>query len=114
RAASAWGWGDVTLDVPVEARLGRHLLDCLIGRGFDVAHFRYLRSLYGGTVGPAGYIKVPLETSTRDQGLPHGFAFVVRRLMDNRPLPMVPFFQNTFYPPNQPTAARCYAMGQAL
>jgi hypothetical protein len=59
-------------------------------------------------------MKRPSRTGTRQQGLPHGFAFVVKRIMGDRPIPIVPFFQNTFYPPNQPRAARCYALGQSL
>jgi hypothetical protein len=114
RTASAWGYGDISMNVPVHAELGKHLIDSLIADSFDVAHFRYVRPEYGGTIGPAGYIKTPLQAATRPQGLPHGFAFVVKRLMDNRPFPIVPLFQNTFYPPNQPTTKRCYALGRAL
>jgi 3-O-methylgallate 3,4-dioxygenase len=35
-------------------------------------------------------------------------------LLRDRLVPHVPVFVNTFYAPNQPTAARCYAFGQAL
>jgi 3-O-methylgallate 3,4-dioxygenase len=45
---------------------------------------------------------------------PHAYGFVYRRLMRDRVIPHVPVFLNTFYPPNQPTAARCYAFGRAL
>ena len=64
--------------------------------GFYVAHFRYLREEYGGKVGPAGYLKLTTVTPTRPQGLPHGFSWVVKRLMDNKPYPIVPIFQNPF------------------
>jgi 3-O-methylgallate 3,4-dioxygenase len=114
RAVADRGYGDVNLNVPVHPGLGRHLVNALVDDGFDVAHFRYLRPEYGGVVGPAGYMTTPSKTAVRQQGLPHGFAFVIKRLLDNRPPPIVPFFQNTFYPPNQPRAARCYAMGRAL
>ena len=114
RAASAWGYGDVSRDVPVDAGLGRHLIDQFVDDGFDIAHFRYLRTEYGGIVGPAGYITQPSRTGMRQQGLPHGFAFVVKRILEDHPIPIVPVFQNTFYPPNQPKAARCYAFGQSL
>ena len=30
------------------------------------------------------------------------------------PVPVVPLFLNTYYPPNQPSPARCYALGQAI
>jgi 3-O-methylgallate 3,4-dioxygenase len=45
---------------------------------------------------------------------PHAYGFVYRRLMRDKVIPHVPVFVNTFYPPNQPPAARCYAFGQAL
>jgi hypothetical protein len=41
-------------------------------------------------------------------------AFIVKRLFDNEPGPMLPMFQNTCYPPNQPTPRRCFAMGEAI
>lgn len=114
RNAAAWGNGDVDLDVPVDTQLGKYLIDTLIEDGFDIAHFRYLRDKYGGTIGPAGYYKEPTVASQRPMGLPHGPSWVVKRLMDNKPCPIVPVFQNTFYPPNQPTTKRCYALGRAL
>jgi len=114
RSASAWGYGDVSRDVPVNPELGKHLIDYLIASEFDVAQFRYLRSEYGGTVGPAGYIKKRSQATIRQQGLPHGFAFAVKRIMESQPIPIVPLFQNTFYPPAQPSARRCYALGRAL
>ena len=114
RKASAWQAGDVDLDVPVDSKLAKHLIDSLITDGFDIAHFNSLRDEYGGKIGPAGYFQVPNVTLPRPQGLPHGPAFVITRLMDSKPRPIVPIFQNTFYPPNQPTSKRCYALGRAL
>jgi hypothetical protein len=29
-------------------------------------------------------------------------------------VPVVPVFINTYYPPNQPSPARCYQLGQAV
>jgi aromatic ring-opening dioxygenase catalytic subunit (LigB family) len=34
--------------------------------------------------------------------------------MGERVVPTVPVMLNTYYPPNQPTPRRCYALGQAL
>jgi hypothetical protein len=50
----------------------------------------------------------------RQHGLPHGFSFVVMHLFGNRPRPIVPVFQNTCYPPNQPSARRSYQLGRAI
>jgi AmmeMemoRadiSam system protein B len=44
----------------------------------------------------------------------HAFSFVYRRILNNRPIPTVPIMLNTYYPPNQPSAERCYALGKAL
>ena len=113
--ASAWGYGDVEMDVPVDAGLGLHLIEYLRDSDFDVAHCRYQRDNYGGHVGASGYLpNFDRTTEPRRQGLPHAYSFVVKRLMDNNPVPIVPVIQNTFYPPNQVTPRRCYALGQAL
>lgn len=108
------GWGDRELDVPVDAAMGEYLVAGLTERDFDIAHFRYLRDSYGGTVGPSGFIAEPRTRPPGRKGVPHGFAYVVKSVLDNRPVPMVPVFVNTCYPPNRPTGKRCYDFGAAL
>src|SRR5262249_52423074 len=54
------------------------------------------------------------ETPPHEQGLPHGVAFIVKRLYRNDPGAILPVFQNTCYPPNQPTPRRCFALGRAI
>jgi hypothetical protein len=44
----------------------------------------------------------------------HAFTFVRLRLMTDRIIPMLPLMLNTYFPPNQPRAARCLALGRAL
>jgi hypothetical protein len=112
--ASAWGYGDVAMDVPVDTELAHQLIKYLNDADFDVAHSRYMEEEYGGAIGPEGYMENRRETKKRKFGMPHGFAFVVRRLMDNKPIPIVPVHQNTCYPPNQPTPRRCFAFGQGI
>ena len=113
--ASTWGYGDVEMDIPVDAELGKHLVEQLIEADFDVAHSRYLKEEeYGGTIGPAGYVWWKRETAPKKHGVGHGFSFVVKRLMDNNPIPIVPINQNTCYPPNSPTPKRCFSFGRAL
>jgi 3-O-methylgallate 3,4-dioxygenase len=42
-------------------------------------------------------------------------AYVHRRLLDEqKPIPIVPVFLNTYFPPNQPRPRRCYELGQAI
>ena len=115
----AAGYGDVEMDVPVAAAFGRHLIEYLSDHDFDIAHFNQLRQPYGGRVArryptPDGELKQVRETQDHEQGLPHGFAFVVKRLFDNHPGPILPVFQNTCYPPNQPSARRSFQLGEAI
>jgi hypothetical protein len=103
------------MDVPVDAKLGLHLIESLIDADFDVGHCRYVKEESGGHVGPSGYLpNFDRTTDPRRQGMPHAYAFVVKRLMNNNPTPIVPIIQNTFYPPNIVTPRRCYNLGQAV
>ena len=115
-----WGYGDVEMDVPVESGLAKHLIETLVDREFDVTHFREVKEEYGGTVArnypTSGNGKEVYSRTTEPHrmGLPHGFAFIVRRIMNGKTIPIVPVFQNTCYPPNQPTPKRSYALGKAI
>jgi 3-O-methylgallate 3,4-dioxygenase len=80
-------------DYPVDNRLAVHLIGELVDREFDPVASDAL---------PAG------------KGEGHAFAFVRKRLMDDPELPVVPVLINTYFPPNQPTPARCYRLGQAI
>jgi 3-O-methylgallate 3,4-dioxygenase len=77
--------------------LGRHLIEYSTAHNFDVAQ---LTRLPTGAIG--------------SNAAPHAYGFVYRRILRDRLVPHVPVFVNTFYPPNQPTAARCYQFGQGL
>jgi AcrR family transcriptional regulator len=82
---------------PCLPALGKHMIEGAIGEGFDVAQLRRL---------PVGEIGV--------NSAPHAYGFVYRRIMRDKVVPHVPVFVNTFYPPNQPPVARCFAFGRAL
>ena len=117
--AMAWGYGDVSMDVPVHTELGRHIIEHMIDNEFDVSHSKYIREESGGMVArryptPNGESTYARTTEPRKQGMPHGFSFVIKRLMDNKPVPIVPVSLNTCYPPNQPTPSRTYAFGQQI
>ncbi|HLY65375.1 MAG TPA: protocatechuate 3,4-dioxygenase [Chloroflexota bacterium] len=77
--------------------LGLHLIRQLIGREFDVAHSKRLPPGHHGS-----------------RNVPHAYGFVYRRIMDDKVIPNVPIFINTFYPPNQPTLHRTYEFGKAI
>lgn len=47
-------------------------------------------------------------------GFGHAYGFVIKRLFHGKKIPVVPLMLNTYYPPNVPSAARCYDIGRAL
>lgn len=82
---------------PGHPELGRHMIDSLMDADFDIAASNKLPE---GT----GYVN----------GIPHAFGFIYRQIMKDQVIPNVPVILNTFYPPNQPRAARCYEFGKAI
>lgn len=89
-----WAWHSETgEDYHVHSGLARHLIESTVAEQFDVAQF---------TRQPAG------------RGLGHAFVFVRRRLLGTARPAIIPIFVNTFFPPNQPSAARCYEFGRAV
>jgi hypothetical protein len=77
----------------VSAELSRHLAVELTAADFDV------------TV---------LTQQPRGRSLGHAFTFPRYRLGLPAHTPIVPVFINTYYPPNVPSARRCYALGQVI
>lgn len=47
-------------------------------------------------------------------GTPHAFSWIIRRVMEDNAVPVLPIITNTFFPPNQPTAKRCFDMGKLV
>jgi OH-DDVA oxygenase/3-O-methylgallate 3,4-dioxygenase len=45
-------------------------------------------------------------------GTPHAFSWVINRIMRNKVVPILPIITNTFFPPNQPRAKRCFEFGE--
>ncbi len=91
-----WGYyGDgANRTFPVDAALGRHLVESLTrDHEFDVAHVR---------------------AQPRHTPFGHAWSFVHQRLMGERVVPIVPVLLNTYFPPNQPTPRRCYQLGRAI
>jgi len=72
--------------------LGCHIIRSLMANWFDVASMK----------------SFPVNET------PHAFGFIYRRVMRDNPVPSVPLLQNTFFPPNQPSAHRCYDFGSAV
>jgi OH-DDVA oxygenase len=47
-------------------------------------------------------------------GTPHAFSWIIRRVMEDAAVPVLPIITNTFFSPNQPTAKRCFEMGKLV
>ena len=81
-------------DYPVHSGLATHLIETLMDDGFDLASSKRL---------PEG------------DGEGHALAYVHRHVIDEAdPVPVVPIFLNTYFPPNQPRPKRCHQFGQAV
>ena len=80
-------------EYPVDAVLGLHIIQHLMGNDFEVSHSRRL---------------------AKEHGEGHAFGFVHRRLMPDKITPIVPVALNTYFPPNQPRPKRCYRLGQEI
>src|SRR5918911_4725347 len=108
-------YGTEVIDYPVQTALGLHLIEQLVDGEFDVAHSRYMKPEYGGTIGPATwYLDHQRSTQPRKQGMAHAFAFPVCRWFAGKRPPMVPITINTCYPPNWISPRRAFALGRAV
>jgi hypothetical protein len=78
---------------PADQELGKHLIASLRDNNFDVASSSELNP---------------------EIGLGHAFRFLYEHLLLETEIPIAPVMVNTFFPPNQPSPPRCYALGEAL
>ncbi len=78
-----------------EPDLGVHIIRTLVEHEFDVA---------ASNVWP----------KHARNGASHAFGHIYRQVMRDRVVPNVPIYQNTFFPPNQPTARRSYQFGRIV
>ena len=94
KARSQYHEAEGTRQYPVASNLALHLIEQLIGQGFDVSQSKRL---------------------SKEHGEGHAFGFVHRRMMtDDSIVPIVPVALNTYFPPNQPRPHRCHELGKAL
>jgi 3-O-methylgallate 3,4-dioxygenase len=85
---------DAPRDYPVHAGLAAHMIEYLMDAEFDLAASKCLRA---------------------GEGEGHAVAYIHRHVMDAaKPVPVVPVFINTYYPPSQPRPRRCYRLGQVV
>jgi hypothetical protein len=91
--AERTGWAETQPEYDTASDLADHLIRALTDAEFDITRCNKLRA---------------------EIGVGHAFSFVYRRVLPGGKIPMVPIMVNTYYPPNQPTPRRCYALGQAV
>jgi len=77
--------------------LARHMVAEAMQAGFDVTASTTLPQ------GPDG-----------PRGIGHAFSFIYRRILRDNAVPLVPVLLNTFFPPNQPRAKRCFELGRVI
>jgi OH-DDVA oxygenase len=69
-----------------------------VSNGFDITRAREL----------------PRHEDHWHSGIGHAFGFIYRQIMRDAVCPHVPIITNTFFPPNQPTARRCFELGRSI
>ena len=82
---------------PVPTGLAHAIVERAVADEFDVAASMKQRANERGVI-----------------GIGHAVGFVYRRIVKDRPVPVVPILLNTYFPPNRPTAKRCYQFGQSI
>jgi 3-O-methylgallate 3,4-dioxygenase len=94
RRAAQWAaHGDVANIHPTHAELSAYLVAAVAEAGFDVHRF---------------------NTQRDERTLGHAFTFPRYRLGLDAATPIVPLFINTYFPPNVPSARRCFDLGVAV
>lgn len=68
-----------------------------------------IRGLLDRDVDVASSAKV---VDPEEAGFGHAYGFVIKRLFKGRTIPVVPLLLNTYYPPNVPSARRCFDIGR--
>ncbi len=58
--------------------------------------------------------EIPRHENHWSSGVGHAFGYIYRQVMRDNVVPNVPVITNTFFPPNQPTAKRCYEFGRVV
>lgn len=97
--AAEWGHKpSVYTEYPGHPELANHLISDLVSNGFDITRASQL----------------PKLDNHWHSGIGHAFGFVYRQIMRDVVVPHVPIITNTFFPPNQPTARRCFELGRSV
>lgn len=85
---------------PGHPQLARYLATYAVERDFDVAYSN--RQFH------------PDPARAQSGGMPHSYGFIYKQIFRENVTPHIPIDNNTFFPPNQPRAPRCYAFGKTI
>lgn len=97
--AAEWGHKPATYtEYPGHPELADRLIADLTANSFDITRVKQL----------------PRLADHWHSGIGHAFGFVYRQIMRDQVVPHVPIITNTFFPPNQPTARRCFDFGRTV
>jgi OH-DDVA oxygenase len=86
------------IEYPGHPELANMLIGDLVANGFDITRAN----------------RLPRLENHWHSGIGHAFGFIYRQIMRDVVVPHVPIITNTFFPPNQPTARRCFEMGRTV
>lgn len=94
-----WGHNPpVRTEYPGHPELANLIIRQAMSDGFDVARSS----------------RLPEHPENWSSGIGHAFGFIYRMIMRDKVIPNVPLIANTFFPPNQPTAKRCFDYGRMV
>ncbi len=85
---------------PGHPELAEYLAEASMDAGFDIAYSKQQH-------------RADPERSHLS-GMPHAYGFIYKQIFRKNVTPHVPIDTNTFFPPNQPRVARCYALGKTI
>lgn len=85
-------------EYPGNPDLANRLISHLVADGFDITRAAQL----------------PEHEGHFQSGIGHAFGFIYRQIMRDKVVPNVPIIANTFFPPNQPHAKRCFELGRSV
>lgn len=97
-AAEAGHKPPVYTEYPGHPELADYLIGDLVAHSFDITRANTL----------------PRLANHWHSGIGHAFGFVYRQIMRDQVPAHVPIITNTFFPPNQPTARRCFELGRTV
>lgn len=87
-------------------RLANYLLETFQAKGFDLCDLQ----AWPENV----WMEKQMKRKADYPVVPHAYSFVYHQIMGDNPPPHVPVLMNLFYPPTQPSMARCIEFGDVL